>query len=65
ATTLIISLGILREPEQIAVLMLAVALLTGQAFLMNRMAGIPYPCWSPVREASPLPSARNEHPGSR
>ena len=47
ATTLIVSLGILREPEQLAVLMLAVALLVLQGFVINRLAGIPYPVWSP------------------
>jgi len=47
ATTLIVSLGILREPEQLAVLMLAVVLLVVQGFVINRLAGIPYPVWSP------------------
>jgi CBS domain-containing membrane protein len=47
ATTLIVSLGILREPEQLAVLMLAVALLVVQGFVINRLAGIPYPVWRP------------------
>ncbi len=47
ATTLIVSLGILREPEQLLVLMVAVALLVVQGFLINRLAGIPYPVWSP------------------
>jgi CBS-domain-containing membrane protein len=47
ATTLIISLGILTQPWQLAVLMLAVVLLTGQAFVINRLAGIPYPVWAP------------------
>jgi CBS-domain-containing membrane protein len=47
ATTLIVSLGILREPEQLAVLMLAVVLLVLQGFVINRLAGIPYPAWSP------------------
>ena len=46
ATTLIVSLGILREPEQLAVLMLAVVLLVVQGFVINRLAGIPYPLWS-------------------
>ncbi len=45
ATTLIVSLGILREPDQLAVLMLAVALLTLQGFAINRLAGIDYPTW--------------------
>lgn len=47
ATTLIISLGILTEPRQLAVLMLAVALLVGQGLLINRLAGVPYPWWQP------------------
>jgi CBS-domain-containing membrane protein len=51
ATTLIVSLGILREPEQLAVLMLAVALLVVQGFVINRLAGIPYPVWSPRPQA--------------
>lgn len=45
ATTLIVSLGILREPWQLAVLMGAVALLTVQGFVINRLAGIEYPLW--------------------
>lgn len=47
ATTLIVSLGILREPEQLVVLMVAVALLVLQGLAINRLAGIPYPVWSP------------------
>ena len=45
ATTLIVSLGILRELDQLAVLMLAVALLTLQGLAINRLAGIDYPTW--------------------
>jgi CBS-domain-containing membrane protein len=48
ATTLIVSLGILREPEHLAVLMVAVALLVVQGFVINRLAGIPYPVWRPA-----------------
>jgi CBS-domain-containing membrane protein len=47
ATTLIVSLGILREPWQLAVLMLAVALLVVQGLVINRLAGIDYPLWAP------------------
>jgi CBS-domain-containing membrane protein len=47
ATTLIVSLGILHEPDQLAVLLLAVALLVVQGFVINRLAGIEYPVWSP------------------
>ncbi|MEZ5311702.1 MAG: HPP family protein [Microthrixaceae bacterium] len=46
ATTLIISLGILTKPTQLAVLMLAVALLVVQGFGINRLAGIDYPLWA-------------------
>jgi CBS domain-containing membrane protein len=49
ATTLIVSLGILREPEQLAVLMIAVVLLVAQGFAINRLAGIDYPLWSSNR----------------
>jgi CBS-domain-containing membrane protein len=45
ATTLIVSLGILRTPTQLAVLMLAVVLLTVQGFVINRLAGVDYPRW--------------------
>jgi CBS domain-containing membrane protein len=47
ATTLIVSLGILREPDQLVVLMAAVLLLVAQGFVINRLAGIDYPLWSP------------------
>jgi CBS domain-containing membrane protein len=47
ATTLIVSLGILRTIPQLGVLMLAVVLLTAQGFLINRAAGIDYPLWAP------------------
>lgn len=47
ATTLIVSLGILRTIPQLAVLMLAVVLLTIQGFIINRAAGIDYPRWAP------------------
>lgn len=53
ATTLIISLGILHKPEQLVLLMVAVVLLTIQAFVINRLAGIPYPLWNPIREQPP------------
>ncbi|MCO5177177.1 MAG: HPP family protein [Thermomicrobiales bacterium] len=53
ATTLIISLGILRDLDQIAILMVAVVLLTIQAIVINRLAGLPYPLW----ETPPEPKA--------
>lgn len=50
ATTLIISLGILTKPWQLLLLMGAVVLLTLQAFSINRLAGIPYPLWNPLKD---------------
>jgi hypothetical protein len=49
ATTLIVSLGILTEPKQLGVLMFAVLLLVLQGYVINRLAGIEYPRWSPIR----------------
>lgn len=49
ATTLIVSLGILRKPSQLVVLMVAVVLLVVQGFVINRLAGIDYPAWAPAR----------------
>ncbi|MCB0994661.1 MAG: HPP family protein [Acidimicrobiales bacterium] len=45
ATTLIVSLGILPDPVDLAVLMLAVVALVGQAYVINHLAGIDYPRW--------------------
>jgi CBS-domain-containing membrane protein len=46
ATTLIISLGIITKPHHLAAMLLAVALLTVQAIVLNRLAGIDYPLWA-------------------
>jgi len=46
ATTLIISLGIITRPQHLVIMLLAVALLTGQAIILNRLAGIDYPLWA-------------------
>ncbi len=55
ATTLIVSLGILRTFDQMVVLMAAVLLLTIQAFVINRLAGMPYPVWSAPPADSKIP----------
>lgn len=47
ATTLIVSLGVISRPEHLGVLLLAVALLAAQGLVINRLAGLPYPLWSP------------------
>ncbi len=57
ATTLIVSLGILHEPWQLAVLMLAVFLLVLQGLGINRLAGIPYPLWGPATDLAGPTSA--------
>jgi CBS-domain-containing membrane protein len=54
ATTLIVSLGILRAPWQLATLMVAVALLVVQGIVINRLAGIDYPLWAPRAAPPPL-----------
>ena len=54
ATTLIVSLGILHEPWQLGVLMIAVVLLVVQGFVINRLAGVDYPLWA----ARPRPVVR-------
>lgn len=59
ATTLIVSLGLMPHLWQIPVLMGAVLLLTGQAFLINRLAGIRYPYWRPYKSGSTMPGSQN------
>lgn len=49
ATTLIVSLGIITEPRYLFVIEAAVILLTAQAFVINRLAGLPYPIWTRKR----------------
>lgn len=50
ATTMIVSLGILAKPQYLPVIEVAVGLLVLQAFAINRLAGLPYPKWRPVRQ---------------
>ncbi len=51
ATTLIISLGVLRRPDQLLVLMLAVMMLVALGIVINRIAGIDYPVWARTSES--------------
>ena len=53
ATTLIISLGIITRPEHLLVIEVAVAILTLQAIMINRLAGIDYPLWAPRNQPAP------------
>jgi CBS-domain-containing membrane protein len=45
ATTLIVALGIISRPRELAVIEVAVFLLAAQALVINRLAGLPYPLW--------------------
>jgi CBS-domain-containing membrane protein len=45
ATTMIVSLGILAKPEYLPIIEIAVGLLVVQAWVINRLAGLPYPKW--------------------
>ena len=52
ATTLIVGLGILHKPDQLAVLMAAVVALVAIGVIVNRLWGVDYPLWS-RRPAAP------------
>jgi CBS domain-containing membrane protein len=52
ATTLIVALGILSRPQYLAVIEVAVILLTAQAWVFNRLAGVPYPAWRSSRNST-------------
>lgn len=56
ATTMLISLGLMTEPSELVVLMVAVVLLVGQGFVINRLAGIDYPLWAPRRRSTSQPT---------
>lgn len=53
ATTMIVSLGILAKPEYLPIIEVAVVLLVIQAWIINRLAGLPYPNW----KAKPRPGS--------
>jgi hypothetical protein len=46
ATTLIVSLGFLQTPPEMAALMVGVVILTVVGWTFNRAAGVPVPLWS-------------------
>jgi CBS domain-containing membrane protein len=52
ATSLIVALGLMPALAQIPVLIAGVLLLLGQALVLNRLAGIPYPLWSPGEQSN-------------
>ena len=50
ATTLIVSLGIISKPKELVIIEAAVVILVAQAFVINRLAGLPYPIWRNARD---------------
>jgi CBS domain-containing membrane protein len=60
ATTMIVSLGIISQPKYLLIILVAVFILTAQAWVMNRLAGLPVPLW----KARPLSNARPDRPGA-
>ncbi|HEX5482101.1 MAG TPA: HPP family protein [Terriglobia bacterium] len=57
ATTLIVSLGVVTRPSYLLIIEIAVALLVGQAIVINRLAGLDYPLWAKRLEAAPASEA--------
>ena len=47
STTLMVSLGMIQGGTERIALVVGVALLTAQAFAINRLSGISYPVWAP------------------
>jgi CBS-domain-containing membrane protein len=62
ATALIVSLGLITRPTHLGVMVLAVSLLTAQAIVINRLAGLAYPFWSRPRAADRRPPAQERDP---
>lgn len=48
ATAMFVALGVVTRPAYLVVLEAAVALLVGQAIVINRLTGVRYPLWSHV-----------------
>lgn len=55
ATTLIVSLGLLTKPSQLLIIEVAVLFLVIEAYIINHLAGLPYPCWEERPPAQALP----------
>lgn len=59
ATTLIVSLGIVTKPLHLLTIEVAIAVLTLQAIIINRAAGVDYPLWA---KSPPGPAAPGKAP---
>jgi CBS domain-containing membrane protein len=46
ATVLIVSLGLLTKPSEMAMIMVGVVILTVAGWVINRAFGVPVPLWS-------------------
>lgn len=57
ASALIVSLGILRTPQQLAIMFAAVVLVTALAWIVNRLTGVTMPLWSPHPAPHPTPGS--------
>lgn len=55
ATALIVSLGFITRPSHLLIIEAAVVVLLIQALVINRLAGIDYPIWSPRKHPRSLP----------
>jgi CBS domain-containing membrane protein len=55
ATTMIVSLGIIYQPKYLLVILVAVFILTAQAWVINRLAGLPVPLWKAGPHSTPTP----------
>lgn len=49
ATVLIVSLGLLETPAELAMILAGVVLLTVASWAINRALGMPVPIWTPER----------------
>lgn len=49
STSLFVALGVITQPASLLIIIGGVILLVFQAFLINRLAGIPYPAWAPSK----------------
>ncbi len=58
SATLMIALGVFTEPLQLLALFGGMVLLTLQAILVNRAAGLPYPLWAPLAAPNTQPPQR-------
>jgi CBS-domain-containing membrane protein len=53
STALMVTLGAVQGWQEIAAMLIGVVLLTLQALVFNRLAGISYPLWQPIERRAP------------